>query len=29
MKEEISETYSNNMTKAMGAGKFSHTVFLV
>lgn len=28
VKEEKSDTYSNNMTEAMGAGKFSLAVFL-
>jgi hypothetical protein len=26
VKEEKSETYSNDMTEAMGAGKFGHSV---
>lgn len=29
MEEEKSETYSNNMTEAMGAGMFNHFVLVV
>lgn len=29
VKEEKSETYSNNMTEAMGAGMFNHIMVLI